>query len=79
MADSDRELLHKVQQYRKMVLVYEALNAQIDALLAAFRGDPSQMPPEEKLRYRELAQKRDELFNDMHTLEQELHIDDDEP
>lgn len=76
MADSDREILHKVQQYRKMVLVYEALNAQIGALLAAFRGDLTHMPPEEKQRYRTLAQKRDEMLNDMRTLEQELHIDD---
>ncbi|MCB9453595.1 MAG: hypothetical protein H6672_19360 [Anaerolineaceae bacterium] len=76
MTGDDREGLHKVQQYRKMVLVYEALNAQIDALLAAHRGDMMHMPPEEKLRYRELAQKRDEMLNDMRTLEQELHIGD---
>jgi hypothetical protein len=79
MSESDREMLHRVQQYRKTVLVYEALNAQIDALLAAYRGDLSQMPPEERQRYRELAQKRDEVLNDMRGLEQELHIDDDEP
>lgn len=78
MNNSNREALYKVQQYRKMVLVYEALNAEIDALLAAHRGDQTRMQPDDKQRYRELALKRDEMLNDMRALEQELQIDDDQ-
>jgi hypothetical protein len=74
--ENERELLHRVQNYRKMVLLYEALDAEIDALIAAQGGVPEN---EEYLaRYRNLARRRDELQNEIRLLEQQLTLDDDE-
>ncbi len=77
MSENERDALHEVQKYRKIVLVYEALDAEIDELLTAHAGKAEFMSETDLVRYRELARKRDEVLNEMRILEQQLHIDDD--
>lgn len=76
MSKSDTDVLHRVQQYRKIVLVYEALDKEIDALIMRYGGGTEHMPPEALARYRELAHRRDDVQNDMRVFEQELEIGD---
>jgi hypothetical protein len=70
------ETLHQVQKYRKLVLLYEALDGQIDELIMAHGGASENMPADSFARYRELARKRDDVLNEMRALERELHLDD---
>ncbi len=72
-SDSD---LQDVQAYRDLVLRYEALEQQIDALFAVHRGGTDKMSEEELRRYRALQQQRDELLSEMRVWEQRLSIDD---
>ena len=67
----------KVRLYRELVLQYEKLDEEIDALIMAANGVPDKMSPEDRSRYRELAQRRDELQNEMRWLEQQLMEEDD--
>jgi len=78
MAEYNRDAIHKVQQYRKLVLVYEALDEEIGQLILASGGHTDQMSPETMARYRNLARRRDDVENDMRSLEQELQIDDED-
>jgi uncharacterized heparinase superfamily protein len=71
-----RQTLHSVQAYRKLVLLYEALDAEIDKLIMAHGGHSEDMPPEDLQRYRDLAHKRDDLQNQMREMEQSLALDD---
>lgn len=68
--------LNRVQTYRELVLRYEALHAQINSLLHAHQGASEHMSPDELTHYRQLARQRDELFNEMRWMEQELLSDD---
>ena len=68
----ERNPLRDVQEYRKLVLLYEALDAEIDKLIMAHGGRSEDMPPDDLNRYRELARKRDEVQNDIRVMEQEL-------
>lgn len=77
MGDNDSDILQQVQHYRKVVLMYEALDEEIDALIMAHGGTSDQMPTEDLERYRDLARQRDELLNEMREIEQRL-LDDDE-
>ena len=43
MAQENRDAIHKVQQYRKLVLVYEALDEEIDQLIMANGGATEKM------------------------------------
>ncbi len=76
MGENDSDLLQQVQYYRKVVLMYEALDEEIDTLIMAHGGTSDQMPWEDLRRYRDLARQRDELLNEMRTLEQQLLTDD---
>ena len=76
MAEDGRGALHQVQRYRKMVLLYEALDEEIDQLIMANGGGTEHMSETDLARYRELARKRDEVLNEMRILEQELRLDD---
>jgi|FLYN01.1.fsa_nt_gi hypothetical protein len=76
MSQDERSALHQVQKYRKMVLLYEALDEEIDELIMANGGGTENMSEADLARYRELARKRDEVLNEMRILEQELHLDD---
>ena len=58
------------------VLLYEALDEEIDQLLTAHGGGTEHMTEADQARYRELARKRDDVLNEMRILEQELHLDD---
>jgi len=69
--------LSQVQRYREIVLRYEALDEQIDALIMRYGGASEKMPPEDFARYRQLAAERDDVFSEMRELAQLLHLDDD--
>jgi hypothetical protein len=77
MAENDKNVLHQVQEYRKLVLLYESLDAKIDALIMEHNGAAENMSSEDRAHYRHLAQRRDEVQNQMRQLEQELLVDDD--
>lgn len=70
--NGEDENLRKVQDYRKVVLIYEALDAEIDRLIMDNGGGTEKMSSGDFVRYRELAQQRDEVFNQMRAMEQEL-------
>ncbi len=74
--NKNSKMLHDVQHYRKLVLIYESLDAEIDELIMAHGGGTEKMPPEILVRYRTLARKRDEIQNEMRQLEQDLLADD---
>jgi hypothetical protein len=72
MSDSLADLREEMRRYQQIVLAYEALDKQIDSLLMAYGGASENMPSAELDRYRALARQRDELQNEMRTLEQIL-------
>ncbi len=76
MGDNDSDVLQQVQTYRKIVLLYEALDEEIDTLLMSHGGTSEKLPPDALAHYRDLARQRDELFNEMRALEQKLLSDD---
>lgn len=76
MADNRSDALREVQKYRKIVLIYEALDEEIDKLIMENGGVSEKMPPEALERYRDLARKRDDVLNEMRVLEQKLQLDD---
>jgi hypothetical protein len=67
----------RVQEYQRLVLDYEALDEQIDALLERHHGAAEKMSPDDLKRYRELARRRDDVYNQMKALEQQIFQDDD--
>jgi hypothetical protein len=71
MSDTNHTL-HEVQQYRKLVLIYEAVDAEIDKLIMTHGGRSEDMPTADMERYRDLARKRDDVQNQMRALEQKL-------
>lgn len=76
MDQDSRSALQQVEHYRAVVLAYEAVDQEIDDLIMSFGGLMENMPSDVVLRYRELARRRDELLNEMRTLEHELQMDD---
>jgi len=72
VAEDGRDLRQQVEDYRRIVLEYEALDEVIDALLASHGGDAQAMSNDELERYRGLARQRDDLFNEIRMLEQTL-------
>ena len=68
----DPSMLAKVQNYRKIVLIYEGFNREIDELLTANAGGTEHMTANDLARYHEMARKRDELFNEMRIIEHQL-------
>jgi hypothetical protein len=76
VAEDAHDLQQQVEDYRKIVLRYEAVDEQIDALLANHGGDAEAMSMEELNRYRGLARLRDDLFNEIRMMEQTLLRDD---
>ena len=69
-------MLARIQNYRKIVLIYEGLNQQIDKLLMANDGGTENMSDEDLHRYQTMAHQRDELYNEMRSLAQQLFDDD---
>ena len=76
MADNpqpgETDELNQVQAYQKIVLEYEALDEEIDALLAEQGGGTENMSPKTLVQYRDLARRRDVIYNEMKALEQQL-------
>jgi hypothetical protein len=75
MASEEHNALSRVQSYRKLVLLYEALDTEIDTLIMSHGGSSDHMTDDDRLRYRDLAKKRDEVQNEMRMLEHELNLD----
>jgi len=76
MGENDSDVLQQVQYYRKVVLMYEALDKEIDTLIMAHGGTSDGMSPDDLEHYRDLARQRDELHNEMREIEQKLLADD---
>ncbi len=79
MSDNPENMgdLDQVQVYRQLVLDYEALDEEIDTLLAQHDGATEKMSSADFEHYRELARRRDVIYNQLKALEQQL-LDDDE-
>jgi len=58
------------------VLEYEALDEEIDALLEHHQGATEKMSPDDLERYRDMARRRDDVYNQMKALEQQIFQDD---
>ena len=65
----------QVQAYNELVQTYHALDEKIDTLLTGYDGHTENMPDEAIQQYRNLARQRDEVFNSMRAMEQELFSD----
>jgi hypothetical protein len=72
MPDDEKDALQQVQNYRKIVLQYEAVDAEIDTLIMTHGGASENLSDEERARYRQLANRRDELLNEMRLMERQL-------
>lgn len=68
-------MLQQVTQYNELVQVYHALDEKIDNLLHAHQGHSENLTDESREKYRELARERDDIFNQMRTMEQTLFTD----
>ena len=66
------DMLRQVQNYRKMVLIYEGLNAEIHKLLEDNNGGTEFMSADDLQHYRDLARQRDEMMSEMRWMEQQL-------
>ncbi|HEX2908251.1 MAG TPA: hypothetical protein VHO69_15375 [Phototrophicaceae bacterium] len=76
MTEQNPNDLDQVQQYRKLVLEYEALDEEIDALLERNHGATEKMSDEDFEHYRELAFRRDYVYNQMKAMERRILLDD---
>lgn len=76
--DENNNQLVIVQQYRKLVLSYEALDEKIDNLIMANNGITENMSETDLQQYRNWAKERTEILNEMRILEQQLNMDTDE-
>ena len=65
-------MLQQVTQYNELVQQYHALDEQIDDLIHAHQGHSENMSDESREAYRQLARERDDVFNQMRTMEQTL-------
>jgi len=59
----------KALSYQKLVLEYEELGTQIQALLRQYDGYTEKMPDAVLLSYRQLAQGRNDLYNQIKQIE----------
>lgn len=62
----------RVELYQHLVIEYEKLDEQIDALLMRNNGHTESMPDADYRTYRELAERRDEVHNQIQALETKL-------
>lgn len=69
------DMQSRVNDYNALVREYEALDAQIRDLLTAYGGRYDNLSAEGVKQYRELANRRDELFSEVRSMEQELFSD----
>lgn len=78
MSQEERDARQQVEEYRQLVLRYEALDEEIDSFLTAQGGKLDEMTADDRAHYRQMARQRDDLFNDMRALEHLLHITEDD-
>jgi hypothetical protein len=78
MNDDAKNQLELVQEYRKQVFIYEALDEKIDSLIMANGGGTENMSEADWKQYREWARDRAEARNEMRILEQQLNMDEDD-
>lgn len=76
MSENKDNSFELVQQYNKLVLEYEALDEKIDNLIMANDGGTEHMSETDVKQYRQWAQQRTEILNEMRILEQQLQMDD---
>lgn len=65
-------MLQQVTRYNELVQEYHALDEKIDTLIDAHQGHSENMSDESRETYRQLARERDDVFNQMRTMEQTL-------
>lgn len=70
-----KDIRQQVIVYNELVQQYHALDEQIDDLIHAHDGHSENMTEQSREQYRQLARKRDDLFSQMRTIEQELFAD----
>lgn len=70
-----QDMRQQVTVYNELVQQYHALDEQIDNLIHAHDGHSENMTEQSREQYRQLARKRDDLFSQMRTIEQELFAD----
>lgn len=66
----------QVQAYQKLVLAYEAKGEEIAGLMERNGGHTENMSEADMHLYRQLAQERDDLFNELKAMEAALLRDD---
>ncbi len=59
----------QAQTYQALVLRYEDLGAQIQALIEKHGGHSENIPPAEMSLYRQLAEQRDDLYSQIKEIE----------
>ncbi len=69
------DMRQQVTVYNELVQQYHALDEQIDNLIHAHDGHSENMTEQSREQYRQLARERDNLFNRMRTIEQDLFVD----
>lgn len=72
VANDEGEARRIVQLYRSLQEEYEAVTAQIHRLLAEHRGAPENLSEKDLVQYRQMAHRRDDLYNEMLILESQL-------
>lgn len=70
-----RDEKERIAHYNQIVAQYHAIHQQINNLLHTYDGGTKNMPETQIQHYRQLAQERDELYNEMRQLEQTLFTD----
>lgn len=78
MSEQERDARQQVEEYRQLVLRYEALDEEIDDFLASQGGKLDEMTEADLDHYRQMARQRDDLLNDMRALEHQLNITEDD-
>lgn len=59
----------QAQAYQAVVLAYEQVGSQIHALIQRYGGHSDAIPPDQMNHYRQLAAQRDDLYNQLKTIE----------
>ena len=72
---TEQDAQEQIGQYRQVVLAYEALQAQIQAMLKGKHG-ADDLSADELKKYRALARERDALQSEMRYFEQQFSEDD---
>ncbi len=69
---NDNPILEKIQIYQTLVSQYELIDYHIDQLIMKYGGASANMTELALQEYRQLAEQRTALLNEMRVLEEEL-------